>query len=168
MPSPLGHALAGATAGLAINGLSPGAGPSGAAFWRTTAVFAICGMLPDLDLVLASVHRGPSHSLAAAVVVGIVAAWWGRRFGLAAGAAYATHILLDWLGTDSSAPIGLMALWPMTTAYYQSSLHLFDAISRRYWVDGFVAHNVRAVAKELLILLPPAIAVALSRSRQRS
>ena len=37
----------------------------------------------------------------------------GRR-ALAITAAYATHTLLDWLGADSSAPFGIMALWPVT------------------------------------------------------
>jgi hypothetical protein len=32
-------------------------------------------------------------------------------------------------------------------------------------MDGFVAHNLRAIARELLILLPPAVAVAIHRSR---
>ena len=42
----------------------------------------------------------------------------GRR-ALAIAAAYATHTLLDWLGTDSAAPFGIMALWPVTDDYYE-------------------------------------------------
>ena len=36
------------------------------------------------------------------------------RLALATGLAYATHTLLDWLGTDASPPIGIMALWPFS------------------------------------------------------
>jgi hypothetical protein len=50
-----------------------------------------------------------------------------------------------------------MALWPFTSAYYQSDLHLFLPISRRYWVPGFVAHNLTAVAREVLCIGPLAL-----------
>jgi hypothetical protein len=63
-------------------------------------------------------------------------------------------VLFDWLGSDTSLPIGIMALWPLSDAYFQSDLHVFDAISRRYWLPGFWAHNARAVARELAILVP--------------
>jgi inner membrane protein len=127
---------------------------------RTAILFGIIGMLPDLDL-LTSLHRGPTHALGAAVIVGLAALAGGRRgrFGLAVAAAWASHTLLDWLGTDSSAPIGLMALWPLSSAYYESPFHVFHAISRRYWLEGFWDHNLRAVAREVLILGPPAAVV---------
>src|SRR5262249_40103231 len=77
-----------------------------------------------------------------AIAVGVAAAW-------------SSHILLDWLGNDTSPPIGIMALWPFSDGYYQSSLLLFDAISRRYWLpQEFIWGNLRAVAKEVLILGP--------------
>ena len=69
-------------------------------------------------------------------------------------AAYASHTLLDWLGTDLSPPIGIMALWPFSSDYYESHLHLFRAISRHYWLPEFWASNARALAGELAILLP--------------
>ena len=48
-----------------------------------------------------------------------------------------------------------MALWPFSRAYYESDLHVFMAISRRYYQGwGFVAQNVRAVCLELVILVP--------------
>ncbi len=70
-------------------------------------------------------------------------------------AAYASHVLLDWLGSDSSPPIGVMALWPFSRAYYESDLHVFMAISRRYYQGWrFVTQNVLAVSLELVILVP--------------
>ena len=72
-------------------------------------------------------------------------------------AAWSSHILLDWLGSDTSPPIGIMALWPFTDGFYQSSAFLFDAISRRYWLpQQFIWGNLRAVVKEVLILGPVA------------
>lgn len=163
MPSPLGHALAGAAAGWALAGSGP-ASPDRerSRIWRQGALFALAGMLPDLDLLLFTVHRGPTHSLAAAALLGLGAGALGRhwRLGLAAGAAYATHILLDWLGTDTAPPIGLMVLWPFTRGYFESEAHLFQAISRRYWQPHFWHHNLRAVGWEV-VMLGPLAAVAL-------
>jgi inner membrane protein len=90
-------------------------------------------MAADLDLLVGA-HSGPTHSIGATCVVGFLTYVVGRRgrFALAVSAAYASHILLDWLGSDSAPPIGIMALWPFTREYYESSLHLFYAISRRY------------------------------------
>ena len=134
------------------------AGPprSSAEVWRSGALFAVCGMLPDIDLLFGA-HSGPTHGLGAAAIVGLLTFTMmrSRRFGVAAAAAYASHTLLDWLGSDSSPPIGIMALWPATREYFKSDLHLFQAISRRYGTPGFWEHNLSAVAWELLILLPP-------------
>jgi membrane-bound metal-dependent hydrolase YbcI (DUF457 family) len=156
VPSPLGHALAGAAAGWAIAGPSPHR--HAARIWRSGALFAVLGMLPDVDLLF-GIHRGPMHSIAAAVAAGFAIAALTRngRMGLAAAGAYASHLLLDWLGTDSSPPIGIMALWPVSHGFYQSDAHLFGAISRRYWLPGFWAHNLRAIAWELIILVPLAL-----------
>ena len=82
---------------------------------------------------------------------------------LAVAAAYASHTLLDWLGSDTSPPIGIMALWPFSRDYYESRLHVFMAISRRYWLPEFWTYNLRALARELAILLPLVAAVVLLR-----
>ncbi len=75
----------------------------------------------------------------------------------AIAAAWASHLLLDWLGSDTSPPIGIMALWPFSREHYQSSFYVFDAISRRYWLpEQFVWSNLKAALKEVLILGPVA------------
>jgi inner membrane protein len=178
VPSPLGHALAGLAAGWLI---APPATRREAVGWGT--LFAFAAMAPDLDLV-AGVHRGPSHSLGAAVAAGALT--WiasaalsrrqmeGERQGggarphgrraLAVAAAYATHTLLDWLSADSSAPFGIMALWPLTDNYYESSWHVFLATSRRYGRPDFWTVNLHAVVRELAILVPVAAGVARLRA----
>lgn len=165
MPSPLGHAIAGAASGWALAGVPSGADAAARRrLWRSGVVFAVLGMLPDIDLLFGA-HSGPTHGVGVAVVVGLAAAAFGAtvRVALGAAAAYASHILLDWLGSDSSAPIGIMALWPFSRAYFESDLHVFEAISRRYWLSGFWVQNVRAVARELVILVPLALAVLVTR-----
>jgi len=113
-------------------------------------------MLPDLDLLF-SLHGQYTHSAGAALLVGVLG-WLvsGRdtRWGLAVVAAYASHVLFDWLGQDATPPIGIMALWPFSGEFYQSGHPVFMAISRRYWLPGFVAHNLRAVTWEVALLGP--------------
>src|SRR4051812_50032564 len=117
MPSPIGHAIAGVIVGGLIS-------PPREHTMRSIAVFAAAGRAADLDLLVGA-HSGPSHGLGAAVIVGVVL-WVSLRsrgirgsvrLALATGLAYASHTLLDWLGTDASPPIGIMALWPLSRNY---------------------------------------------------
>ena len=166
MPSPIGHVIAGVAAGWLVTGATKVPGPFPAAVpatpWPAAALFGALAALPDVDLI-AGAHSGPTHSIGAAAIVGMVVWLLARRLGarrpgwlaLACVAAYASHVLLDWLGSDSSPPIGVMALWPFSRAYYESDLHVFMAISRRYYQGWkFVSQNVLAVCLELAILMP--------------
>lgn len=136
---------------------------------RQAALFGALALLPDLDL-LVGVHRGPTHGVGAALIVGLILGLVTTRIrlGVVGAAAYGSHTLLDWLGGDSSAPIGLMALWPFSSEYYASDLHLFYAISRRFSSPDFWHQNLRAVGWELVLLGPPAALGWLLRSRRRS
>jgi inner membrane protein len=135
------------------------------------AIFALAATAPDLDLLVGA-HSGPTHGLGAAVIVGAVVWVWSRRRDgsrtapAAVAAAYASHTLLDWLGSDTSAPIGIMALWPLSREYFESPLHVFMAISRRYWLPDFWSYNLRALVRELVILVPLVAAVFLFRRRR--
>jgi len=121
--------------------------------------FALLGMIPDVDLLF-GVHSMYTHSIGAMLLVlllgRLVTGAW--RWAVAASLAYGTHLLLDWLGHDTTAPIGIMALWPLTGEYYQSDLHMFLPISRRYMLPGFLAHNLTAMAREILCIGPFAFA----------
>ena len=130
-------------------------------------MLAVAGMAADLDLLF-TLHRGPTHGLGVACLVGIVAYLATRRQRLAAAvaAAYASHTLLDWLGTDTSAPFGIMALWPFSREYFDSGLHVFQAISRRYWLREFWTFNLLALLRELLILGPMVAIAAYTRWRR--
>jgi membrane-bound metal-dependent hydrolase YbcI (DUF457 family) len=118
--------------------------------------YAAMGVVPDLDLLVGS-HSTYTHSIGAVGLV-FVATWAVSkrpRVAAAVAAAWASHLLLDWLGSDTSPPIGIMALWPFSREHYQSSVYLFDAISRRYWLpEQFVWANLRAAVREVLILGP--------------
>jgi inner membrane protein len=162
MPSPIGHMLAGMAAGWLIRGAPPsraGASPLGADMVRAAAPFAVLAAAPDLDLLI-NAHSTYTHSLGAALIVGVAAllVTRDRRWltACAAAAAVGTHVLLDWLGSDTTAPIGIMALWPWSNDFYQSSLHVFAAVSRRYWQPEFYVGNMWTLVRELAILVPVA------------
>src|ERR671912_869715 len=165
MPSPIGHALGGMAVGALISG-RPG--------WRLVAACAVAGTLPDLDFILPLPHRGPTHSLGASVMVfaGAVTILSLRpehgaklRTATALALAFASHVLLDWLGADSSTPRGVLAFWPVSNVFYVSGLDVFNAVDRRYWIPGFWMRNFLALLRELIILGPIA-AISVSAGRR--
>ncbi len=171
MPSPVGHALVGLTIAWTTETLNGGGESAPAAatlklvLRRSGSGLAVaCAILafaPDLDILIGG-HRGPSHSLGGAVIVGALAAGIAKALrlqawtvGAACAAAVASHVGLDWLGRDTSIPLGIEALWPFSTRYYSSGLDLFWDISRRYWLPReFILGNLVALARELLIFSP--------------
>lgn len=174
MPSPIGHVIAGVAAGWLVAGSPRVAGTFAGKVPATFLLFGALGAVPDVDLVVGA-HSGPTHSIGAAALVGmtafVVARYLGARhagrLALACAAAYASHAVLDWLGSDSSPPIGVMALWPLSRAYYESDLHVFMAISRRYYQGWrFVTQNVLAVGLELVVLVPALVLVWRFRARR--
>jgi len=130
------------------------------AWWRQAATFAAVGVAPDLDLLIGR-HSMETHSIGAAVAVALVAAWWRWpvardrwHIWLAVCLAWMSHPVADALAPDTSPPIGVMLLWPFSADFYNSGIHVFAPISRRWWLPGFTLNNVLAVVRELLILGP--------------
>lgn len=155
MPSPVGHALGGLIVGEA---LAPSA----------LLICAVAGVLPDVDFAWGG-HNRQTHSIGAAVIAGLVVYGWKRdpRLALAVALSWTTHVLFDWLGSDDTPPLGVMALWPVNSNFYFADAYVFEAISRRYWLANFYTHNGWAVIKEVLILGPIAAVLMSIRSRAR-
>jgi len=140
-----------------------------------TLAFAFLGAAPDLDLLFGT-HSTYTHSVGAVLAVGVLAwclarASTGRavralQLAFAAAAAYGSHVLFDWMGSDGSVPVGIMALWPLTDAFYQSDAFFFMPVSRRYWQPGFLSYTLRVVVFELVVLLP--VALLVWRARRQS
>jgi membrane-bound metal-dependent hydrolase YbcI (DUF457 family) len=178
MPSPIGHALAGFAAGwlaapvaAAAQAFSKPVQPPVAVRqtllrWRWPLAFAAVGVAADLDL-LAGLHSRYTHSVGAALLV-FAGAWLLLRrraadapaTALALALSYSSHILLDWLGSDTTPPLGIMALWPFSDAFYLSPVPVFMGISRKYWLAVAWTQNAESVLRELLILVPVAAATA--------
>jgi len=162
VPSPIGHALAGVAVawGADLVDRHPSSG-------CLVAVSAGLAMLPDADLLLPGAHRMGTHSVVAAAVVFIVATVvTGKvtRTSVICGAAYASHLVLDWLGADDTPPRGLQLLWPFSGTWYISELDLFRQTARRQFLTlPMMKQNALAVAQELAIMLPIVAALYLVR-----
>lgn len=168
MPSPIGHALGAIAAGT----IGAGRAASKGDLFRRSLWLAGFGVAPDLDLLIGR-HSGETHSLGAAILVALAAAWLRcpvassrRRTFVAVWLAWMSHPLLDWLGSDDSLPLGVMLFWPFSPAHAFAGVHWFAPITRRYWLPGFAAHTLQAIAREILLLGPFALA-ALLLSRVR-
>jgi membrane-bound metal-dependent hydrolase YbcI (DUF457 family) len=171
MPTPIGHALGGVVVGLLA------AGPPRSTGWRRpdrasqaflmTCAAAAC--LPDIDFLWGR-HNMETHSVGFAVLVGAAVFLWRRsgRLAVACAVAVISHIAFDWLGSEDSPPLGVMALWPLSSNFYFAHAYVFEAISRRYWLPNFVPHNLLAVAREIAIVGPAAAALWWWRFRQQT
>ena len=169
MPSPVGHALAGVS--VAYTADLAGRRRSSPLF---VALCAGLAALPDADLLIPGTlvpgaHRTFTHSVTAVfvafivamVVTGKVTRLRALRFGAQArvavvcAIAYATHLLLDWLGADSFPPYGIQLLWPWSDRWFISNLDVFRQTARRHFLTApIIRQNLIAVAQELAILLP--------------
>ena len=112
----LGHVMVGVAAWRVAH-QRLGAGPPG---WAGPAGWAALSLLPDLDVLAFRFgipygapfgHRGATHSLAFAALLGLAVLAWTRRWPVAALAAavVASHPLLDML-TDGG--LGVALWWP--------------------------------------------------------
>jgi hypothetical protein len=126
-------------------------------------------VLPDIDFLWGR-HNMETHSLGAAVLAGLAVLAWTRgrdvRLAVLVVAAWASHVLFDWLGSDTTPPIGVMALWPFSADYYFAYAYWFEAISRRTQLPNFWSHNLWAVATELALLGPLTLLAAWWRARR--
>lgn len=179
MPSSIGHALGGVAAAWLVD-LIPGergwrTAPASAS-WRDragaglTAVCAALAVSPDLDLLVRT-HRTVTHSLGAVVAVGLIAAAIAahtrrpalRVAGMCA-AAYASHLLFDWLAADRYSPYGLQALWPLSSQWFISGWTIFAQTERRDLLTlATFEKNAAAIARELALIGPIVVLLWLVR-----
>jgi membrane-bound metal-dependent hydrolase YbcI (DUF457 family) len=139
-----------------------------------SATCALLAAAPDLDLLFTR-HRTYTHSAGAVIVVGLLAALTAlalrragpshaTRIALMCAAAYASHLLLDWLGVDLYPPLGLQVAWPFDSGWYISGLDLFRQTRREHlFTWPVLEENFFAVAQEAAILVPIVVALWLVR-----
>ena len=179
MPSPIGHTLAGLTVGWlsdprAARSLPPDTTRTARLRASLTPLVLWCAAvaaLPDADLLIPHFHRTATHSVTATVLVLIIAAAvTGKvtrsatlKFAAALAAAHATHLLLDWLGTDRNPPAGLQMLWPFDRTFYISGWDVFPPVARGRISPQMIAVNAHAALWEVILMGPVAAAAWLYR-----
>ncbi len=173
MPSPIGHGVF----ALVLEALTRRAGGD---IVLRSMVFLGAAVAPDLDLLLRFVdgrnhHQAESHSVGCAIAAGLLVgvlsklARWPRpgSLGCAAGLGWMSHVALDYLGRDTNPPIGVMALWPVSTSYHKFPWPFFLDIGRTLeWAT--VWNNFVAVLWELVVLVPLLAAARRLRSPETS
>lgn len=172
MPSPIGHTLAGCAVAVAL--IPPGMPQA----WEAWALCLISANLADVDFIPGlltgdprALHRGPSHSVMAALVVaGLVASlvtWpsmpWLTRAGLIF-LAYGSHVGLDYLTPGRGVLFG----WPFSRRRHRVSHPWFLSlpIGKSLKDVGTTPgswHLLRAVGREVLLMSPVVIVLALAR-----
>lgn len=169
MPSPIGHAMAGVIVALA------GEEPPARRPWPLLIACAALAAIPDLDYIYPPIHRGPTHSFAAVllVAVGVAAVTRSRggrthwRVVAVCTMAYASHLFMDWLGRDVTDLPGVRMLWPWSDHRLISGWDVFRNTER---TDLFtyekIVHNARTLLQEVVIL-GPILAVLWWRRRTR-
>jgi membrane-bound metal-dependent hydrolase YbcI (DUF457 family) len=172
MPSPIGHTLAGCAVAVAL--IPPGMPHA----WEEWALCLISANLADVDFIPGlltgdprALHRGPSHSLMAALMVaGLVASLvtcpsmpWLTRASLIF-LAYGSHVGLVYL----TPGWGVLFGWPFSRRRHRVSHPWFLSLpfgkplkdigtTPRSW------HLLRAIGREVLLMSPAVIVLALTR-----
>ncbi len=177
MPSPLAHAMAGAIVAWAAERLPPRIRPIPRATAATLGAGALLAVAPDIDLLYVSLHRTVTHSITAVafttIVVAAVTRWVTGRtnWGLAAvcGAAYGSHLVLDWLGEDLNLPRGIQVLWPLSDQWFLSGWDVFRSTQRARPLSlPSMLYNLRTAIQELLTLGPLLILLWMTKRRSTS
>jgi LexA-binding, inner membrane-associated putative hydrolase len=158
MPSPVGHALGGLAIAWGAD-LLPGRPISSP---RVAVACMTLAALPDIDLLLPVVHRTVTHSLGAVVAVGllmivaaVVTGEVTTKIALTCVAAFASHLLFDWLAVDQAAPRGIQLLWPFSREWFISGWDVFRGTERRHFFRLRTIHqNFITVTREIAILAP--------------
>ena len=169
MPSPVGHAIAGATIAWLAKP-RPTADPAEndglKTLKATTVTAAFLAAAPDLDLLFPWTHRTASHSVTAVAVIclvmiiatrvtGQVTSWSATRFIVMCTVAYASHLVLDWMAVDDTPPRGIQMLWPFSQAWLISNWDLFRGTARLgVFTAAAMRQNILAVVQETLMLGP--------------
>jgi hypothetical protein len=173
MPSPIGHALAGLAVAWVADVLPPRPTLGRADGLHSEYFCVALAVLPDADLLLPIAHRTATHSVAAVaavalvmIVVGSVTGKVTVRVALACIAAYASHLLLDWLQADPTPPFGIQLLWPLSSTWFISGWEIFRGTERRHLLEAAtINRNIAAVVQEIVILAPVAAAAWLVREK---
>ncbi|CAN5602596.1 hypothetical protein BH23CYA1_BH23CYA1_23710 [soil metagenome] len=165
MPSPIAHSVS----GYVLTRLPIAKNIIPSRIWPITPAAALYSLfvanLPDLDflgqlLTGLQLHRGPSHSLLAALTVSGLLAWlvhhyrrqssYGTVFSFTFGL-YGSHLLLDLFTAGGR---GIPLLWPLSSQYFRSPFALFPGVhySRGLWDNSHLIFIGAELLYSLILL----------------
>ena len=167
MPTPIGHALAGAI----IFESLPVKRKQTLLLLSAVLFFAL---LPDVDFLFGFLLGDPNryhhfftHSLLFVVLSGLLGGFVYAKlrpgrilfFSAIFVSSGISHVILDLLAMDKRAPFGCPVFWPFSKKYFISPVLLFSDVSRvsdsRLFLQSlFNLHNLATVGVELLVLVP--------------
>lgn len=142
--------------------------------WRDLLIFILVANLPDIDYLPGFLmgkpnkfHHGMTHSISLAVLIGCILGliyfMKERRnfvkYFFSFSMTYSSHLLLDFLGKDTSYPYGEQLFWPFSNIYFMSPIAIFSdvhkASSSKIFIQSlFNWNNLGTVVIEAIILLP--------------
>ena len=161
MPLPIAHALVGA-------GIVVASRPKTTIHdWKSLSLAAAIAVLPDFDFLLSWLgnldenwHRGFTHSIAFAIIIGVgVAVLAGKSFlrnAMVYGGAILSHGLCDVLTTKRQGGVELFwPFWPERMRFGVFDYPLTVVPHPAYETWTFIAGSIlKASLKELFIFLP--------------
>jgi inner membrane protein len=172
MPSPIGHTLAGCAVAFAF--IPPGMPQA----WEAWMLCLISANLPDVDFIPGlftgnprAFHRGPSHSVMAALIAAGLGAsllmWFSMPWLMRAELiflAYGSHVALDY----STPGRGVLLGWPFWHQRQRASHPWFLSVpfGRTHQATGTrrgSRHLLRAFKREILLMSPCVVVLALLR-----
>ncbi len=140
--------------------------------WQLLIFCAALANLPDIDYFFGIAqgapnlyHRQFTHSLGFAVLIGLACGLFfkirGRRFWpmfYLAGVSCFSHVVLDFFGNDTSHPLGVVALWPFSSAYFMSPVPIFSNLLKgdtlvELLKAVFRMHNMAALLWEVVVFV---------------
>ena len=101
--------------------------------WKAWIIAGALAVSPDLDFGvgmlmgdIGSYHGTFTHSAFAVVVVSLLAALAGRGWGILAGAAYGSHLMVDLL--DDRGQTNVLLGWPLTDSRPDAMARVFPTV----------------------------------------
>lgn len=190
MPTTIAHMIGGYTA-VEVGGQVPGQTPRARWIW-VIGLSVLAANAPDLDflpgLFLGSAtrfHRGPTHSIAAAVLIpmlfALIAGRWSvgwKPVFVATLLAYGSHIGLDLLIPDPMGEGGIPLLWPFSHRVLIYELGWLDVMNGWRSIDVIEFNNsmfrtllswqgMRVFIVDAILVAPLLVLVAIRRRMGR-
>jgi membrane-bound metal-dependent hydrolase YbcI (DUF457 family) len=163
--TPIGHALA----GLALYSFS---NVSSKKRWVIFCIVLFFAVFPDIDFLFGFIvgdadkyHHQFTHSFLFVAIIGVVAALVidninimnFKRSALLFISVGISHVFLDMLCIDTSAPFGVPIFWPFSEKYYISPILIFSDVDRVFnpgiFFQSLISwHNLKTILIEIIIL----------------